>query len=109
MLKFHLRISKEEQRKRFLARLNEPVKRWKFSMADVTERQRWDDYMAAYEDMIRDRPSVARKIQLLARQTARKGAGAQGVANGWRNVCLGIRNAKAPLKTTATSRLMRAN
>jgi PPK2 family polyphosphate:nucleotide phosphotransferase len=53
VLKFHLRISKEEQRKRFLARLNEPVKRWKFSMADVTERQRWDDYMAAYEDMIR--------------------------------------------------------
>jgi PPK2 family polyphosphate:nucleotide phosphotransferase len=54
VLKFHLRISKEEQRKRFLARLDEPVKRWKFSMADVTERQRWDDYMAAYEDMIRN-------------------------------------------------------
>jgi PPK2 family polyphosphate:nucleotide phosphotransferase len=53
VLKFHLRISKEEQRKRFLARLDEPVKRWKFSMADVTERQRWDDYMVAYEDMIR--------------------------------------------------------
>jgi polyphosphate kinase 2 (PPK2 family) len=53
VLKFHLRISKEEQRKRFLARLDEPVKRWKFSMADVTERRRWDDYMAAYEDMIR--------------------------------------------------------
>ena len=53
VLKFHLRISKEEQRKRFLARLDEPMKRWKFSMADVTERRRWDDYMAAYEDMIR--------------------------------------------------------
>jgi PPK2 family polyphosphate:nucleotide phosphotransferase len=53
VLKFHLRISKEEQRKRFLARLDEPVKRWKFSMADVTERRRWDDYMAAYQDMIR--------------------------------------------------------
>jgi PPK2 family polyphosphate:nucleotide phosphotransferase len=53
VLKFHLRISKEEQRKRFLARLDEPVKRWKFSMADVTERRRWDDYMAAYEEMIR--------------------------------------------------------
>jgi PPK2 family polyphosphate:nucleotide phosphotransferase len=53
VLKFHLRISKEEQRKRFLARLEEPVKRWKFSMADVTERQRWDEYMTAYEDMIR--------------------------------------------------------
>jgi PPK2 family polyphosphate:nucleotide phosphotransferase len=53
VLKFHLRISKEEQRKRFLARLEEPQKRWKFSMADVTERRRWDDYMAAYQDMIR--------------------------------------------------------
>jgi len=47
ILKFHLRISKEEQRKRFLARLEEPVKRWKFSMADVTDRQRWDEYMTA--------------------------------------------------------------
>jgi PPK2 family polyphosphate:nucleotide phosphotransferase len=53
ILKFHLRISKEEQRKRFLARLEEPVKRWKFSMGDVTDRQHWDEYMAAYEDMIR--------------------------------------------------------
>ena len=52
ILKFHLRISKKEQRQRFLARLEEPVKRWKFSMSDVTERQRWDEYMAAYEDMI---------------------------------------------------------
>ena len=54
VLKFHLRISKEEQRKRFLARLDEPMKRWKFSMDDVTERRRWDDYMAAYQDMIRE-------------------------------------------------------
>jgi len=53
IVKFHLRISKEEQRKRFLARLEEPVKRWKFSMGDVTDRQRWDEYMTAYEDMIR--------------------------------------------------------
>ena len=54
VLKFHLRISKEEQRKRFLARLDEPSKRWKFSMADVAERAHWDRYMAAYEDMIRE-------------------------------------------------------
>jgi PPK2 family polyphosphate:nucleotide phosphotransferase len=54
VLKFHLRISKEEQRKRFLARLDEPAKRWKFSMNDIAERKRWDDYMAAYEDMIRE-------------------------------------------------------
>jgi polyphosphate kinase 2 (PPK2 family) len=54
VLKFHLRISKEEQRKRFLARLDEPFKRWKFSMNDIAERGRWDDYMAAYEDLIRE-------------------------------------------------------
>ena len=54
VLKFHLRISKDEQRKRFLARLDEPFKRWKFSANDLAERARWDDYMAAYEDMIRE-------------------------------------------------------
>jgi len=54
ILKFHLHISKEEQRRRFLARIEEPAKRWKFSMADVHERKRWDDYMDAYEDMIRE-------------------------------------------------------
>ena len=53
VLKFHLRISKEEQRRRFLARIQEPAKRWKFSINDVRERKRWDDYMATYEDMIR--------------------------------------------------------
>jgi len=54
VLKFHLRISREEQRKRFLARLEEPFKRWKFSVNDAAERAYWDDYMAAYEDMIRE-------------------------------------------------------
>jgi PPK2 family polyphosphate:nucleotide phosphotransferase len=54
VLKFHLRLSKEEQRKRFLARLDVPAKRWKFSMADVAERKLWDEYMAAYEDAIRE-------------------------------------------------------
>jgi PPK2 family polyphosphate:nucleotide phosphotransferase len=53
VVKFHLRISKEEQRRRFLERLDEPAKRWKFSMSDVEERKRWGRYMAAYEDMIR--------------------------------------------------------
>ena len=53
VLKFHLRISKEEQRKRFLARIDEPAKRWKFSMNDIKGRGRWDRYMAAYEEMIR--------------------------------------------------------
>jgi PPK2 family polyphosphate:nucleotide phosphotransferase len=51
--KFFLHLSKEEQKKRFLARLEEPEKNWKFSEADVQERKYWDDYMNAYEDMIR--------------------------------------------------------
>ena len=54
ILKFHLRISKDEQRKRFLARLDEPAKRWKFSKNDIAERAFWDKYMSAYEDMIRE-------------------------------------------------------
>ncbi len=54
VLKFHLRISKEEQRKRFLARLDEPQKRWKFSMNDIAERGRWDDYRDAFGEMIRE-------------------------------------------------------
>ncbi|PWB62517.1 MAG: hypothetical protein C3F17_11150 [Bradyrhizobiaceae bacterium] len=53
ILKFFLHLSKEEQRRRFLERLEEPAKRWKFSLGDVEERKRWDAYMAAYEDMIR--------------------------------------------------------
>jgi PPK2 family polyphosphate:nucleotide phosphotransferase len=53
LLKFHLRISKEEQKRRFLARLDDPAKRWKFSMNDIADRERWDQYMNAYEDMIR--------------------------------------------------------
>jgi hypothetical protein len=53
VLKFFLHISREEQRERFLARIEEPAKRWKFSMNDVTERRRWDRYMRAYEEMIR--------------------------------------------------------
>lgn len=51
--KFFLNVSNEEQSRRFLARLDEPDKNWKFSDADVKERQYWDDYMKAYEDMIR--------------------------------------------------------
>src|SRR5205809_5203154 len=50
ILKFFLHVSKEEQRKRFLARLEEPAKRWKFDMNDVAERRLWDKYMDAYED-----------------------------------------------------------
>jgi PPK2 family polyphosphate:nucleotide phosphotransferase len=51
--KFFLHLSREEQKRRFLERLEDPVKNWKFSPADVRERAAWDDYMAAYEDAIR--------------------------------------------------------
>jgi PPK2 family polyphosphate:nucleotide phosphotransferase len=53
VLKFFLHVSKEEQRRRFLARLEEPGKRWKFAMGDIAERKLWDKYMRAYEDAIR--------------------------------------------------------
>jgi PPK2 family polyphosphate:nucleotide phosphotransferase len=53
VLKFFLHISREEQRARLLARLDEPAKRWKFSMNDIKERARWPQYMQAYEEMIR--------------------------------------------------------
>jgi PPK2 family polyphosphate:nucleotide phosphotransferase len=52
ILKFFLNVSKEEQRQRFLARLEEPAKNWKFSMADISERALWAKYQAAYQDMI---------------------------------------------------------
>lgn len=52
--KFFLNVSREEQKKRFMERLDEPEKNWKFSAADVKERGYWDDYMEAYQDMIRN-------------------------------------------------------
>jgi len=50
--KFFLHVSKKEQKKRFLARIDDPTKNWKFSAADVKERSHWDEYMSAYEDMV---------------------------------------------------------
>jgi PPK2 family polyphosphate:nucleotide phosphotransferase len=52
IVKFFLYVSKEEQKRRFFARLDEPNKEWKFNAADVTERARWDDYMAAFDGAI---------------------------------------------------------
>ncbi len=49
VVKFFLHLSKEEQRKRFLARIDDPEKNWKFSRADIEERKYWDEYMKAYE------------------------------------------------------------
>lgn len=52
VLKFFLNVSKGEQRKRFLERLDNPEKNWKFSLADLRERRHWDEYQRAYEDML---------------------------------------------------------
>jgi polyphosphate kinase 2 (PPK2 family) len=51
VLKFFLNISKQEQKSRFLKRIERKEKNWKFSAADIRERQYWDDYMEAYEEM----------------------------------------------------------
>jgi len=56
--KFFLHVSKKEQKRRFLERLENPKKNWKFSGNDIKERAFWDDYMAAYEDMIRHTAST---------------------------------------------------
>jgi PPK2 family polyphosphate:nucleotide phosphotransferase len=53
IVKFFLNVSKEEQKRRFLERLDDPKKHWKFSPSDVSERAHWDDYMHAYEEMLR--------------------------------------------------------
>jgi PPK2 family polyphosphate:nucleotide phosphotransferase len=52
VLKFFLNVSKDEQRKRFLDRIEDPAKHWKFSSADLAERAFWDDYQRAYEQML---------------------------------------------------------
>jgi PPK2 family polyphosphate:nucleotide phosphotransferase len=52
VVKFFLQVSRAEQKKRFLARLDEPHKEWKFNAADVAERGRWDDYMTAFEQAL---------------------------------------------------------
>ena len=53
ILKFFLNVSKEEQRKRFLDRLEQPAKNWKFSMGDITERALWTRYQAVYQEIVR--------------------------------------------------------
>ena len=54
VLKFYLHLSKDEQRKRFLARIDDPEKNWKFSAGDVTERSFWNKYMSAYENCLQE-------------------------------------------------------
>jgi PPK2 family polyphosphate:nucleotide phosphotransferase len=57
VVKFFLHVSKDEQKKRFLARADAPDKNWKFSASDMAERAFWNDYQSAYEDMIRNTTS----------------------------------------------------
>ena len=69
ILKFFLNLSKKEQKKRFLERLDKPEKNWKFSAADIRERGYWDDYMHAYEEAIQ---TTATKEAALVRRAGRQ-------------------------------------
>jgi polyphosphate kinase 2 (PPK2 family) len=75
ILKFFLHISKDEQKRRLESRLAEPHKHWKFNPGDLKERERWDDYMAAYQD------ALARCSTEAARGTACRPTGS-GTATG---------------------------
>jgi len=55
--KFFLHVSKEQQKRRFLRRLEEPARNWKFSLGDAKERRRWNDYMRAYQEMVQQTSS----------------------------------------------------
>jgi PPK2 family polyphosphate:nucleotide phosphotransferase len=59
ILKFYLHISKEEQKERLQARLDDPTKHWKFAVGDLAERARWDEYIAAYEDALNHTSTAA--------------------------------------------------
>src|SRR5438445_1613796 len=58
ILKFFLNVSREEQRKRFIDRLEQPAKNWKFSMGDITERALWTRYQAVYQEIVRHRSTA---------------------------------------------------
>jgi polyphosphate kinase 2 (PPK2 family) len=66
--KFLLHVSNKEQRKRFLSRIEEPEKNWKFSANDATEREHWDEYMGAYEDTIRNTATKRAPVVCRARR-----------------------------------------
>ncbi len=75
ILKFFLNVSRQEQRARFLSRLDEPAKNWKFSMADISERAMWPKYQAAYQEVIRHTStrSAPRGSSRCAKRCWRKG------------------------------------
>ena len=59
VLKFFLHVSKDEQKQRFLDRIEDPSKNWKFSVGDLKERALWDKYMTAYEEAIKETSTAA--------------------------------------------------
>ena len=76
-MKLFLHISKEEQAERFQARLDDPTKNWKFNVADVDVRKRWDDYQVAYAEAISRTSTDAAPVVRRARPTA------SGTGTGW--------------------------
>ena len=76
ILKFFLNVSKDEQRRRFLDRIDDPKKHWKFSQADLAERQLWDKYQAAYQGS--DCGDVNRRSVLLVRDSGLTASGRCG-------------------------------
>ena len=77
ILKFFLHISKDEQKQRLEARLDDPDKNWKFNPGDLEERKHWDDYQEAYEDVLEKCSTDARPV------VRRPGGHASGSATGW--------------------------
>ena len=71
IIKFFLHLSKDEQRKRFLARIDEPEKNWKFSLADIEERKFWKHYMKAYEECLS--ATSTQRLALVCRSRRRQG------------------------------------
>ena len=69
-MKLFLNLSKEEQRTRFLKRIDVPERNWKFSAADVRERRRWDDYQHAFSEMLSATSTEARPVVRRSRPTA---------------------------------------
>ncbi len=68
IMKFFLHMGKKEQKKRFLERIDDPTKNWKFSLGDLKERALFDDYMQAYEEAIARHRSTARAVVRGARR-----------------------------------------
>ena len=83
VLKFFLHVSKAEQKRRFMERLDNPDKNWKFSSSDVAERQHWAEYQAAYQEAIRNTASRRRLVRGPATTSGSPGGGGAAVVVPW--------------------------